>query len=150
MAAHKMAAVTVTPPNYFPLGLIRSHMVVIHLFLMLCDLQRVVWDLCPTLYNCTVVIVPNIVHVPTSKSWISTVLDGFKAAHLCLVCSVEDRMWIWLRVRERKVYSSSILACGSGLSLRLVDAANENFRDVIWFYKNLTSLYVHVVGTIFR
>jgi hypothetical protein len=50
MAAHKMAAVKVTPPNDFPLGLIRSHMVVIHLFLMLCDLQRVVKDLCPTLY----------------------------------------------------------------------------------------------------
>ena len=46
-----MAAVKVTPPNDFPLGLIRSHMVVIHLFLMLCDLQRVVRDLCPTLYN---------------------------------------------------------------------------------------------------
>jgi hypothetical protein len=42
--------VKVTPPNDFPLGLIRSHMVVIHLFLMLCDLQRVVRDLCPTLY----------------------------------------------------------------------------------------------------
>jgi hypothetical protein len=40
----KMAAVKVTPPNDFPLGLIRSHMV-IHLFLMLCDLQRVVRDL---------------------------------------------------------------------------------------------------------
>jgi len=37
------------PPNDFHLGLIRSHMVVIHLFLMLCDLQRVVRDLCPTL-----------------------------------------------------------------------------------------------------
>ena len=50
MAAYKMAAVKVTPPNDFPLGLIRSHMVVINLFLMLCDLQRVVSDLCPTLY----------------------------------------------------------------------------------------------------
>jgi hypothetical protein len=50
MAAYKMAAVKVTPPNDFPLGLIRSHMVVIHLFLMLYDLQRVVRDLCPTLY----------------------------------------------------------------------------------------------------
>jgi len=50
MAAYKMAAVKVTPPNDFPLGLIRSYMVVIHLFLMLCDLQRVVRDLCPTLY----------------------------------------------------------------------------------------------------
>jgi hypothetical protein len=50
MAAYKMAAVKVTPPNDFPLGLIRSHMVFIHLFLMLCDLQRVVRDLCPTLY----------------------------------------------------------------------------------------------------
>jgi hypothetical protein len=46
----KLAAVKVTPPNDFPLGLIASHMVVIHLFLMLCDLQRVVRDLCPTLY----------------------------------------------------------------------------------------------------
>jgi hypothetical protein len=27
MAAYKMAAVNVTPPNDFPLGLIRSHMV---------------------------------------------------------------------------------------------------------------------------
>jgi hypothetical protein len=51
MAAYKMAAVKVTPPNDFPLGLLRSHMVVIHLFLMLCDLQRVVRDLRPTLYN---------------------------------------------------------------------------------------------------
>ena len=51
MAAYKLAAVKVTPPNDFPLGLIRSHMVVIHLFLMLCDLQRVVRDLCPTLYT---------------------------------------------------------------------------------------------------
>jgi hypothetical protein len=51
MAAYKMAAVKVTPPKYFPLGLIRSHMVVIHLFFMLCDLQRVVKDLCPTLYT---------------------------------------------------------------------------------------------------
>jgi hypothetical protein len=54
MAAYKMATVKVTPPNDFPLGLIRSHMVVINLFLMLCDLQRVVRDLvrdlCPTLY----------------------------------------------------------------------------------------------------
>jgi hypothetical protein len=50
MAAYKMAAVKIIPPNDFPLGLIRSHMVVIHLFLMLCDLQRVVRDLCPTLY----------------------------------------------------------------------------------------------------
>jgi len=48
MAPYKMAAVKITPPNDFPLGLIRSHMVVIHLFLMLCDLQRVVRDLCPT------------------------------------------------------------------------------------------------------
>jgi len=38
MAAYKMAAVKVTPPNDFSLSLIRSHMVVIHLFLMLCDL----------------------------------------------------------------------------------------------------------------
>jgi hypothetical protein len=51
MAAYKTAAVNVTPPNDFSLGLIRSHMVVIHLFLMLCDLQRVVRYLCPTLYN---------------------------------------------------------------------------------------------------
>jgi hypothetical protein len=50
MAAYKMAVVKATPPNYFPLGLIRSHMVVNHIFLMLCDLQRVVRDLCPTLY----------------------------------------------------------------------------------------------------
>jgi hypothetical protein len=50
MAAYKMAAVKVIPPNDFPLGLIRSHMVVTHLFLMLCDLQRMVRDLCPTLY----------------------------------------------------------------------------------------------------
>jgi hypothetical protein len=50
MAAYIMAAVKVTPPNDFPLGLIRSHMVVIHLFLMLCDLQRVVRDLRPILY----------------------------------------------------------------------------------------------------
>jgi hypothetical protein len=50
MAAYKMAAVKVTPSNDFPLGLIRSHMVVIHLFLMLYDLQRMVRDLCPTLY----------------------------------------------------------------------------------------------------
>jgi len=50
MAAYKMAAVKVTPPNDFLLGLIRSHMVVIHQFLMLCDLQRVVRDLCPILY----------------------------------------------------------------------------------------------------
>ena len=50
MAAYKMAAVKVTPPNDFPLGLIRLHMVVIHLFLMLCGLQRVVRDLCTTLY----------------------------------------------------------------------------------------------------
>jgi len=45
-----MAAVKFTPPNDFPLGLIRSNMVVIHLFLMLCDLQSVVRDLCSTLY----------------------------------------------------------------------------------------------------
>jgi hypothetical protein len=50
MAAYKMAAVKVTPPNDFSLGLIRSHMVVIHLFLMLCDLQGVVRDLRSTLY----------------------------------------------------------------------------------------------------
>jgi hypothetical protein len=35
-------------------GLIRSHMVVIHLFLMLCDLQRVVRDLGPTPYGFSV------------------------------------------------------------------------------------------------
>jgi len=51
MAAYKMAAVKVTPPNDFPLGLIRSNMVFIHLFLMLCDLQKVVRDLCPILYS---------------------------------------------------------------------------------------------------
>jgi hypothetical protein len=48
-----MAAVKVTPPNDFPLGLIRSHMVVIHLILMLGTEggpQRVVRNLCPTLY----------------------------------------------------------------------------------------------------
>jgi hypothetical protein len=50
MAAYKMAAVKVTPQNHFPLGLIRSHMVVIHLFLMLCDLQGVVRDLRSSLY----------------------------------------------------------------------------------------------------
>ena len=50
MAAYKMAAVKVTTPNDFPLGQIRSHMVVIHPFLMLCDLQRMVRDLCPILY----------------------------------------------------------------------------------------------------
>ena len=55
MAAYKLAAVKVTPPNDFPLGLIMSHMVVIHLFLMLCDLQRLVRNLCPTLYIvCTI------------------------------------------------------------------------------------------------
>jgi hypothetical protein len=50
MAAYKMAAVKITPPNDFPLGLIRLHMVVIHLFLILCDLQGVVKDLRSTLY----------------------------------------------------------------------------------------------------
>jgi hypothetical protein len=50
MAAYKMAAVKFTPPNNFHLGLIRSHMVVIHLFLMLCNLQRAVRDLRPILY----------------------------------------------------------------------------------------------------
>jgi len=50
MAAYKMEAIKVTPPNDFPLGLIRSHMGVIHLLFMLCNLQRVVRDLCPTLY----------------------------------------------------------------------------------------------------
>jgi hypothetical protein len=35
MAAYKMAAIKFTPPNDFPFGLIRLHMVVIHLFLML-------------------------------------------------------------------------------------------------------------------
>jgi hypothetical protein len=52
MAAYKMAAVKVTP-NDFPLGLIRSHMVVIHLILMLGTEggpQSVVRDLCPTVY----------------------------------------------------------------------------------------------------
>jgi hypothetical protein len=51
---NKMAAFKFTPPNDFSLGLIRSHMVVIHLFLMLCDLQKVVRDLCPTLYRVTI------------------------------------------------------------------------------------------------
>ena len=51
MVAYKMAAVKVTPSNDYPLSLIRSHMIVIHLFLMLCDLQRVEKDLCSTLYN---------------------------------------------------------------------------------------------------
>jgi hypothetical protein len=50
MAAYRMAAVKVIPPNDFPLSVIRSHMVFIHLFLMLCDLQRVVRDLRPSLY----------------------------------------------------------------------------------------------------
>jgi hypothetical protein len=53
MAAYKMAAVKVTPPNDFPLGLIRSHMVVIHLLIMLYDLQSVVrdlWDTCSNRY----------------------------------------------------------------------------------------------------
>jgi hypothetical protein len=52
MAAYKMAAVKFTPPNVFPLGLIRSHVVVIHLILMLgteWGPQRVVRDLCPIL-----------------------------------------------------------------------------------------------------
>jgi len=51
MSAYKMAAVKVTPTNDFLLDLIRSHMVVIHLFLKLCDLQSVVRDSCPTLYT---------------------------------------------------------------------------------------------------
>jgi hypothetical protein len=51
MAAYKMAAVKITPPNDFLLALIRSHMVVICLFLMLWVLQRVVKDLRPTLYS---------------------------------------------------------------------------------------------------
>jgi hypothetical protein len=46
----KMVAVKVTPLNDFPLGLIRSHVVVNHLLIMLCVLQRVVMDLCTTLY----------------------------------------------------------------------------------------------------
>jgi hypothetical protein len=53
MAAYKMAAVKITPPKHFPLGLIRSHMVVIYLILMLGTKggpQKVVRDLCPTLY----------------------------------------------------------------------------------------------------
>jgi hypothetical protein len=53
MAAYKMAAVKFTPPNDFPLGLIRSHVAVIHLFLMLGTEggpQKVVRELCPTLY----------------------------------------------------------------------------------------------------
>jgi hypothetical protein len=53
MAAYKMAAVKFTPPTDFPLGLIRSHPFVIHLILMLGTEggpQRVVRDLCPTLY----------------------------------------------------------------------------------------------------
>jgi hypothetical protein len=51
MVAYKMAAVKVTAANDFSRGLVRSHMVVIHLFHMLCNLQRVVRDLCPNLYN---------------------------------------------------------------------------------------------------
>jgi hypothetical protein len=51
MGAYKMAAIKITPPNDFPLGLIRPHMVVIHLLLMLCDLQRVVRNLRPILYT---------------------------------------------------------------------------------------------------
>jgi hypothetical protein len=47
MAAYKMAAVKVTIRYDFLLGLIRLHMVVIHIFLMLCDLQRVVRDMNP-------------------------------------------------------------------------------------------------------
>jgi hypothetical protein len=50
MAAYKMAAAKITPPNDFPLGLIRSHMVVIHLILMLGTEggpQMAVRDLCP-------------------------------------------------------------------------------------------------------
>jgi hypothetical protein len=69
MAAYKMAAVKVTPPNDFPFGLIRSHMVVIHLFLMLCDLQRMVRDLCPTLQN--VLMLNVMVHIVTTGA-----LDG--------------------------------------------------------------------------
>jgi hypothetical protein len=73
MAAYKMAAVKVTPPNDFPLGLIRSHTVVIHLFLMLCDLQRVVRDLCPTLYlNTTGMMNLNILR----SFWITTQCRG--------------------------------------------------------------------------
>jgi hypothetical protein len=56
MVAYKMAAVKITPPNDFPLGLIRSQTVVIHLILMLGTdgaPQRVVKDLCPTLYKRT-------------------------------------------------------------------------------------------------
>jgi hypothetical protein len=49
MAAYKMATIKVTPPNYLPLGLLRAHMVVIHLLIMLCDLQGVVRNLCTTL-----------------------------------------------------------------------------------------------------
>jgi hypothetical protein len=39
MAAYKIAAVKITPPNDFPLGTKGSHMVVIHLFIMLFDLK---------------------------------------------------------------------------------------------------------------
>ena len=67
MAAYKMSAVKVTPPNDFPLGLIRSHMVVIHLFLMLCDLQRVIRDLCPTCSSNSREIVTNKIITGTLK-----------------------------------------------------------------------------------
>jgi hypothetical protein len=67
MADYKMAAVKVTPPNDFPLGLIWSHMVIIHLFLMLCDLQRVVRDLCPTLYILPIYI-PVYLHLDTLRT----------------------------------------------------------------------------------
>jgi hypothetical protein len=44
MAAYKMATVKFTPPNDFPLGLMRPHVVDIYLLLVLCYLQRVVID----------------------------------------------------------------------------------------------------------
>jgi hypothetical protein len=52
MAAYKMAAFKITPPNDFPLGLIRSHMVVIHLPHAWHRRipQMLVRDLRPTLY----------------------------------------------------------------------------------------------------
>jgi hypothetical protein len=78
MAAYKMAAVKVTPPNDFPLGLIRSHMVVIHLFLMLCDIQRVVRDLCPNMYiKVTISFLQNLMQKNIVKA-VSVCKDSFQ------------------------------------------------------------------------
>ena len=93
----------VTPPNDFPLGLIRSHMVVIYLFLMLCDLQRMVRDLCPTLYFSSISLkTAEDCRQPVTDQPASRALTSLECLKDCLKMRLSNKIFNRARQFEKK------------------------------------------------